>query len=65
MAVISEEPGLTIQDALLLSAAVHILKSIDIADRATAQELDGMAQRLEDVVENSTNPADRKLPRVS
>ena len=65
MSIISEEPGMTIQDALLLSAAVHILKSIDIADRASAQELDGMAQRLEDVVESSTNPGERKLQRIS
>ena len=57
MNVSPKDTNLTIQDALLLSAAVHILKSIDVGDRDTAQELSGLADRLNAVVEDAAAPA--------
>ncbi|MCG8593142.1 MAG: hypothetical protein MI785_02030 [Kiloniellales bacterium] len=60
MNVSPKDTNLTIQDALLLSAAVHILKSIDVGDRDTAQELSGLADRLNAVVEDAAAPAGGK-----
>lgn len=65
MDVSSKDPSITIQDALLLSAAVHILKSLDVDDQATAQELTGIAERLNAVVEDSASPSGKKLQAVS
>lgn len=65
MNVSSKDPTLTIQDALLLSAAVHILKSIDVDDRDTAQELSGLADRLNAVVEDAAAPGGKKIQLVT
>ena len=65
MNVSSKESILTIQDALLLSAAVHILKSIDVSDQDTAEELSGLADRLNAVVEDAAAPGDKKIQLVT
>ena len=65
MNVSSKDPTLTIQDALLLSAAVHILKSIDVSDQDTAEELSGLADRLNAVVEDAAAPGDKKIQLVT
>ncbi len=48
-----------------MSAAVHILKSIDVDDQDTAEELSGLADRLNAVVEDAAAPGGRKMQLVT
>ncbi|MDJ0944596.1 MAG: hypothetical protein QNJ30_14115 [Kiloniellales bacterium] len=48
-----------------MSAAVHILKSIDVGDQDTAEELSGLADRLNAVVEDAAAPGGKAVQLVT